>query len=488
MSKIGTVVNEDGDFLRLLDIDKDNPQIAVENFIKNYDNSDVSDVVLTIFCQQSVTPTNVWTFRGDVLERKEENGIAVDYTANETIRKWLENSKNAFTDKFDAVDYCIKRIYQMGINPWISIRMNDCHFGGEKTSWIRSDFYYEAEKNGWLIGSGKYGGYYGSCFDYAVPKVRQMMLDYIEEQLTRYDVYGLELDFLREMFCFDFANNKEMFSIMNDFIKRVKEITCKIEKMRGKDIKLMVRLPRDIKSCKRYGFDVLTWAKEGLIDIVSPCARYVTTDTGMPIKEWFDLLSPFGVDVYAGIEGYAYPGIFNTEETMRAMLAQYIPQGSKKLYLYNLFVHGNLELNKKLWEIASDIDNANKGVRRHIVTFQDDIFAQDGEYWYPIPKGFAAQSFLKVETGKIDSNAKVYLYLGVRPHGMMLWLNVNGTSVTQCESDNDAFVSKNGEFAGKEIRCYEVPAHAVSNSAAQIIELGVPSHGEITYVEMKVIN
>ena len=54
-------------------------------------------------------------------------------------------------------------------------------------------------------------------------EVRESMLAYLREQLSRYDVYGLELDFLREYHCFRYltADMGECRRIMLGFLREV---------------------------------------------------------------------------------------------------------------------------------------------------------------------------------------------------------------------------------------------------------------------------
>ena len=133
---------------------------------------------------------------------------------------------------------------------------------------IRSQFYYTALKNGWVLGENY--GYYKGCYNYAVPEVREKMLSYIREQVTRYDVYGLELDFVREIQCFPHmtADRVECTRIMNGFIRQVKAIVREAEAVHGHPVKIAIRVGRDMTHTLHYGLDPVYWAKEKLFDVL----------------------------------------------------------------------------------------------------------------------------------------------------------------------------------------------------------------------------
>lgn len=57
---------------------------------------------------------------------------------------------------------------EIGINPWISFRMGDCHCPDDETSFLRSDFFYTAKKNGWILGDDY--GYFKNCLNYTRPE------------------------------------------------------------------------------------------------------------------------------------------------------------------------------------------------------------------------------------------------------------------------------------------------------------------------------
>jgi hypothetical protein len=225
--------------------------------------------------------------------RRVENGVNVRYDLYEYkgIYQW-------YTHGIDPYDVWFRRCRQQNMEAWLSVRMNDCHGPDEPSYFLRSDFFYEAREKGWMIGDAH--GYYRYCFDYAVPEVRRRMLAYVEEQLDRYDVDGLELDFMREIKCFDYLNCPDAVDIMNDFMRDVHKLTLTAAQKWGHPIKRSVRLPREIDQCLIYGFDPQAWVREGLVEHITVTPRWMSCDNDMPIAQWKKTMPQ--AEISAGIE------------------------------------------------------------------------------------------------------------------------------------------------------------------------------------------
>ena len=264
------------------------------------------------------------------------------------------------------------------------------------------------------------------------------------------------------------------------------------EEKHGHEIKILVRVPRDLRTAKVYGFDVVTWAKNQCIDIVSPCSRFITSDTGMPIEEWVSALEQYGVEVCAGIERKLLFEYNNSVETLRGQVAQFQAQGSTRPYLFNYLLnrpgsYNQLQL-QKLWEIPKKYRDSGSGERRHILTFQDDMLGAVSQPWHPLPKGFVIATDVDIYTDSPKGDEKVILYVGMRPYGMPLDVWVNGYRAKALSTNQGAFIlEEKGEWNEREIRAYEVIPEALQQGFKQHIHFAVPAHGEITYLEIRIM-
>ncbi len=380
-------------------------------FVDIYKDTLITDVLLNIFCQYSAAKSEIWSDYADKYEQEIENGVEVDY---KDLYKGIYKLNSEYS--IDPYEVWLRRLRQIGLSGWLTIRMNDCHEPDEQASFLRSDFFYEAREKGWVIGD-KYG-YFRYCFDYSVPEVRQKMLDYIKEQLWRYDPDGLELDFQREITCFDIENCPDRVEIMTEFVRSIREMTEERGKQLGHKIRLGVRLMPDIAQNLIYGFDIVNWAKEGLVDLVCYTPRWETSDSDMPSEEWKAKVK--GVELAAGIEILCCrpsDETYCTPAVARGYAARYLSRGADSMYLFNYFINPDSvsaaldEVNKT----AGSLEAAMKLPYRHVVTFQD-IAPRGHSRRKPLPINLKSgqSANLDIDIGKSRENASAELIIGFK--------------------------------------------------------------------------
>ncbi|NLB16278.1 MAG: hypothetical protein GX827_05640 [Clostridiales bacterium] len=378
-------------------------------FVEIYKDTLITDVLLNIFCQYSAAKSEIWSDYADKYEQENENGAEVDY---KDLYKGIYKLNSEYS--IDPYEVWLRRLRQIGLSGWLTIRMNDCHEPDEQASFLRSDFFYEAREKGWVIGD-KYG-YFRYCFDYSVPEVRKKMLDYIKEQLWRYDPDGLELDFQREITCFDIENCTDRVEIMTDFVRAVREMTEERGKQLGHKIRLGVRLMPDIAQNLIYGFDIVNWAKDGLVDLVCFTPRWETSDSDMPSEEWKAKIK--GVELAAGIEilcCLTSDETYCTPAVARGYAVRYLSRGADSMYLFNYFINPDSvsaamdEVNKT----AGSLETAMKLPYRHVVTFQD-IAPRGHSRRKPLPINLKSgqSAALDIDIGKSRENASAELIIG----------------------------------------------------------------------------
>ena len=465
-------------FLESLANMKKLPLTRLYPFVDQYVDGGVTDLSFNIFTQISLTPSDVWMTVVDKYLQTEENGKPVDYTKNfKGPYSVLE------THGVDFMEVWINRCHTVGITPWLNIRMNDCHQGAAgEPYFLYDDFFYEADH------LPKSYGYYSNCYDYADERVRGRMLRYIEEQLMRYDA-NLELDFSREMYCFDYKNNPECHLIMTEFLRDVNEIVEKAEEKWGHDIKVMIRLIRDIEQNKKMGFDVQTMADEKLVDIVCPTARWSTTDSDMPIAEWVERFPT--LDIYAGLENFTLSK-GSDPATVYGYAANYLAQGADRIYLYNWYLDPNSS-NVGLLSMFENCTSPDKLIdlaKRYVVTYQD--ICPDGfTAFNPLPAIFMGKATLDIGTGTIKKGAEAYIYVSVDETIMYemgegeLIISVNGV---KCVYLGEAKAPGN-DYSGKKLYKYKVNAD-LSEKTTHTLEFSGRKDSSIvalTYIELNVL-
>lgn len=367
---------------------------SVENYFSLYEGA-ITDICLCVFEQSSLIPSDAFHWRGEKYFWKKENGIDVDYTNTP-----IKNLYKCFAEyKVDAVQIFIDCMKKLGIRPWISLRMNDAHFNADATSFLHSEMFYEEVAAGHVIGE-KYG-YYGKCFDFKYPRYKNALLKYIEEVVGKYDMFGFEIDFMRECHCFDYKNDPECHKIMTEYIREIRKIVRKAEERVGHDIKVSLRTCRSPRDAKAFGFDVKTLVDEGLIDVVIPAPRWSPTDSGIPIREWRELLGD-DFPIVAGIEASLLKLTTNQPENSKAYAASFYAQGADGIYFHNHEYYN--DHNRAAWRITRE--NCLEGHREFVVLFQD-MAAYDEWRYKPLPLAVDGSADLPLELGKIKPEDKV---------------------------------------------------------------------------------
>lgn len=432
-------------------------------FVDTYSDTPITDILFDIFCQYSNTASSIWTDYAAKYEQKTENGVTVDYTE-------LYRGLNRFNKEFGIDPYRVwfDRCREKGIHPWITLRMNDCHCPDDPASFLRSDFFYEAREKGWMIGD-KYG-YYRHCFDYAQPVVRQKMLDYIREQLFRYDVDGLELDYSREWFCFDYPNRPDCFEIMNDFVREVKKIVSAAEEKHGHPIRIGVRLMRDIAQNKVLGYDAETWVKEKLVDHICVCPRWASCDSDMPIREWKNRFPD--IEISAGLTdliltsfGENESNVGGTPGILAAYVIRFLSEGADAIYLFNFFHDPyNIAAKEKYHPVytrCDSIEHALSGDYRFILTYQD-LVPEGCAGWRPLPVNVKSSGTeVPIDLGLLPQDRHYELIVGFSAGSPSdIYAECNGTPLEKYEPYNRSKVDPdNLPFcaAGTELYRMEIP-------------------------------
>lgn len=417
---------------------------ALKSYAKGYAKKGITDFLATCFCQNSFFPSKIMPWAGNKFYQKEENGVKVDYTEHERIKCLVDIYSNIKSDPFEIL---IKEFKKHKINAWLSVRMNDSHCQLEETSFLRSELFYQAKKNGWTVNQSAFSPYFENCLDYGVKEVRDRMLSYLIEILDKFDVDGIELDFQRELFCFDYLNNKNCHLIMTEFIEKLRIYASQKEKERGHKIKIGVRLCGDINNNKIFGFDVKTWIEKGLVDVVVPTSRWENTDSNLRIEEWKQMIANGPVELMAGIEYFLFQPYVNNVKTIKGFASQYLDAGANGIYLFNWFrtrqgkkkitkkeidsikkikvslynqEFGSNEKEKKLrkiWRACSNVKNAKSGERRHVMTFQEDCVVPKGKQAFrPLPCELRGEKTFTMQTGNCYNNACT-LYVGIERGG-----------------------------------------------------------------------
>ncbi len=492
--KKGIIINQDDSCLyhyiaRVLDT---NPLTAedFEKFPLQYKDSGVTDYFICLNATVATYPSKVMTSYVDKYHQKLENGEAVDYSTA------LAPAAAHYLFEILGIDHIAIQIdgfRKIGINPWVSFRMNDFHNYHEKTSVTLSDFFHSHPEMRRVKFHPEFlQGCSDLAYDYMYDAVREYFLTFIDESLDRYDPYGIELDFQREMTIFSMGNEYRGIELMNDFIRKVDGIVHKYEDKYGHEIKIAVRVAGDIQINFDFGLDVMQWVQEGIVNTVILAPRFESTDTDIPVRLWKTLLQPYGTEIVVGLDTYLQPAPgmkprMPSIETFAATAVSSYSQGADKLYFYNYFRNNIHDLLSDETECSEDpslhicdnsiyktvitklasTDGALTLNRQHMITMKDTLpiwkrntnYALTNRAANQLPLHFKRDGSFKIFVGEIPEGAELTLRFAVEEHEKAI-SDLPRTFVNSEACDYIGEIEDKRWYPEGKLLCYNIPPSA----------------------------
>jgi hypothetical protein len=368
--------------------------------------------------------------------------------SKEAAVRWHRLVTAMLTLHQQGVDYpqrIIERCRQKKVSPWISLRMNDTHNNDNIDHPMHSELWV-GHPEYWRIRDRKVD-YYDRTFDYAHQAVRDHFMGLIEETLDRYDIDGLELDFLREPYIFKIGRESENRRLLTDWMKIIKNKVDAAAKQRGHDIGLSVRIPAWPQTAKNLGFDIVRWADLGLIDCVVASPRWATIDNNQPISLWADLLRDTDVTLAGGLEVRYQPfadgpAQMASPEIATGTAASLFDRGADVIYLFNyFFMHfARTEWDFKAFQerlgAMADPQSCYRQSRRHVLTYPD--VQAHGEPAAALLPSVAGHHFFRLYTGPKPENRSCQVLIGTMENpSLNPCLRVNNVpcALKACHSD-----------------------------------------------------
>ncbi len=339
--------------------------------------------------------------------------------------------------KLPMISMWIDRLREIGINPWISVRMNDIHDSADRKSLLHSELFLQHPE--YLRGSHhrKYGmGYYDYAEDFFEPEVYRDALTRILHGLSDFDCFGIELDWMREPFTVRCGREYEAIPLLTRFMGDVKDIVRQKELERGHRIKIAVRVPSSPEKALRMGFDVADWAEKGYVDLVAACPRWSSSDNNLPLDLWKRLLRGTGAELAGGIE-ILYDGynrrpdreyLMQNMYTAAGYAASIYAQGCDNVYLFNfmdsltketcdpMYLFSDERLYSDLLKTLGDKEKCFGSSRRCVYSNEDICavgYRQSGMLPFHSTYDNTEFAAFRFPVGKIAKNKKLLFILGI---------------------------------------------------------------------------
>ncbi|MEA1951935.1 MAG: family 10 glycosylhydrolase [Planctomycetota bacterium] len=179
--------------------------------------------------------------------------------------------------------------------------------------------------------------------DFERAEVRDHIVNIFEDVCRRYDIDGIELDFIRHpLFFRPNLDGKPVeprhVAMMTDMLRRIRAVTERESIKRGRPILVTVRAPLSVTSCMNIGIDIRAYLEEDLMDIMIAGQDYIQMSVASSLKDMVDLGHEYQVPVYALlVPPKPYDRYRHDNRAWWAAAMNRWYWGADGIYLFNLF-------------------------------------------------------------------------------------------------------------------------------------------------------
>lgn len=347
----------------------------------------------------------------------------------------------------DPFAVCVERCRADRISPWISIRMNDHHYFDlpERINrlWLDHPELRTRPPHG--------------LFNYGKQEVRDYYKALIREVLEKYDVDGLELDWMRTHHLFPDGEAAGGMKLIDQFMREIRALANEKSQERGHPIRIAVRVPPAPEIGRHFGLDAAAWAREGLIDLLIPSNWFTPTNFDLPIETWkqeigsgTSCLVAAGADATFCIARNKFVKQMQaTAETMRGFAVSAFDRGADAIYIYNNFLSpyrvkafapdGTVSHAYSKEETLHDIGRLSTCLgkpRTHVLTYTDPEIQQTAPREAPpLPTGAPQEFKIHIGPKPQEGRCVVRTALDSRPgvEQTLLSVSINGATCRQIE-------------------------------------------------------
>ena len=399
---------------------------------------------------------------------------------------WARKAKLLHDRGIDIYDVWIRRCRKNGISPWLSPRMNDGH--NADMEWpIRNTTFWRTRTD-LHCATNRFGR---GVLNFAHREVRDYTFALVKEQLDRYDVDGMELDFMRFDRYFPEEDATNCTQFLDAFVKRVRDYADVKTRERGHRVLLGVRVPTTPRAALSRGMDVGKWAREGWVDMVCASTPWRTPDYNLPVGEWRTWFGAGAarVKLLAGTDHGVTSWNWNRTDMTPGLYAGFADvewgNGVDGVYLFNASYL--VDAFKAVCRDGLFPEDVTKCRRRYPVSFRDTdygVVPDDRQ----LPRLSDRKNVFRIRLGKNPVGA-VSVLVGVQQEGRFSPpVALNGVKATGSRVEQPVF--RNYDHPGRALkysfRRYFFPSGCVHPGADNLVEFE-PSESRmaITWVEIE---
>ena len=288
--------------------------------------------------------------------------------------------------------------HEHGMEAFASVRMNDVHDSfvqGHLSRWKLDHREFLVSNRGLQTAiaepafpGSRVANLYATALDFTHQVVRDRKFEIIEEVCLRYDLDGVELDFIRHPVLFKSifeggTINPEQVSLMTAFIRRTRHRMDEIGRERGRPLLLAVRTPDDLELSLGIGLDLEAWMREGLVDMLILGGGYA--HFSLPVAKMAQAAHAYGVPLYPCINNPGQLMDGKGTEMTRALATKWYAAGADGIYFWNLTAPWEQirdearwrALRKRVYACLDGIDDPST------LEGKEKIYSAAEEVWFP---------------------------------------------------------------------------------------------------------
>ena len=288
--------------------------------------------------------------------------------------------------------------HEHGMEAFASVRMNDVHDSfveGHLSRWKLENRELLVSTRGLQTAiaepafpGSRVANLYATALDFTHQVVRDRKFEIIEEVCLRYDLDGVELDFIRHPVLFKSlfegeTITPEQISLMTAFIRGVRGRMDEIGEERGRPLLLAVRTPDDLELSLGIGLDLEAWMREGLVDMLILGGGYA--HFSLPVAKMAKAAHAYGVPLYPCINNPGQLMGGKGLEMTRALATKWYAAGADGIYFWNLTAPWEQireearwrALRKRVYASLDGIDDPKA------LEGKEKIYSAAEEVWFP---------------------------------------------------------------------------------------------------------
>jgi len=331
------IFNWDGDSLAYGEYPQSRQEIVDETFAC-LEDTQVDAMFWSIGSHEALFPAEHVERAGETSGRTYKSVRAMRH--DENVWNLFENGENLYQGM-------VERGHELGMHVYVSMRMNDNHFYNTRPhefKKLNKGTKLRQNHPEWLLDVDDVPEQRGvGSWNMANVEVREHKLAYIREACAQADWDGVEIDWQRHPHHLPQFDAYRLRYTLTDLQRALRQMADEIAAERGRPFHVAVRVATTLESCRRIGYDIPVWTRDGLCDIIIG-AGGSATDPGFEVTEFKRHTDGTDIRLYGGFDStyrqQADRLISYTEWRDRffsATAASYLDQGGDGVYCFNWF-------------------------------------------------------------------------------------------------------------------------------------------------------